>query len=232
MSGPVRLRRPARWVVRGRTRRRGPGSAEFSDQGAEIAVREWIAAISRVQIGPETEFATEAKLAAEAARMAVLALAEGQQASPRQFASTLLAIISTEYGGAAVQIGDGVIVANDGEHDWSWIFWPQRGEYANTTRFLTEEDALDNLQAEAFSKPLTDVALTSDGLEALAIHYASRSVHAPFFLGMFRPLVESDSVGKHESLCVALEGYLASPAIADRTDDDVSLILATRRKQV
>lgn len=207
----------------------GAGSAEYSEQGAEIAVREWIASVSRAEIGPNTDFLSIVRAGAETARRAVLAHAESHQGNPRQFASTLLGIIATEHGGAAVQIGDGIIVVNDGGLSWSWVFWPQRGEYANTTRFLTEEDALSVLQLEAFAQPISDVALTSDGLEPLAIHYATRSVHSPFFAGMFQPLLQSDVTGKHDSLSASLESYLASQAIIDRTDDDVSLILATRR---
>ena len=50
-----------------------------------------------------------------------------------------------------------------------------------------------------------------------------------FFSGMFAPLVRSQSNGRDDSLSDALERYLKSPAVSDRADDDVSIVLATQR---
>jgi hypothetical protein len=207
----------------------GAGSAQFAEDGAEIAVNEVIAAIAAAELGPTTAFADLARCAAVRARDAVLAHARDQNADPRQFASTLLAIVSTDHGGGAVQIGDGVIVVNQDEGDWDWVFWPQRGEYANTTRFLTDADALEHIQVDDFSRPLSDIALISDGLESLALHYASKSVHAPFYAGLFDPLIKSDGAGRHDALSAVLETFLGSPRVSARTDDDMSIVLATRR---
>ena len=134
-------------------------------------------------------------------------------------------------GGAALQIGDGVMVVRDGGNGWSWVFWPQRGEYANTTYFLTDDDAIERLQVETFSAAISDVALMSDGLEPLALHYASKTVHDPFFNGMFRPLLQSDGPSEVFHLSESLQRFLSSDQVGSRTDDDVSVILATRRNQ-
>ncbi len=64
----------------------------------------------------------------------------------RDYACTLLfALVGVE---AAVfrQIGDGVIVVNDQSSHWSWVFWPERGEFANTTFFVTDAVAADHLR--------------------------------------------------------------------------------------
>ena len=169
--------------------------------------------------------------AAAQAREAVSAEALKQGMAPRSFASTLLALVVTPEGGGALQIGDGLIVVSDGEDGWSWVFWPQRGEYANTTYFLTDDDALERIQVEAFPGTVTDVALMTDGLEPLALHYASKTVHDPFFSGMFRPLLQSDGEAEISPLSESLQQFLSSERVGSRTDDDVSLILATRRNQ-
>jgi hypothetical protein len=206
----------------------GAGSATFADQGAEIAVETLTRRVSAdVQTG-RTDFAAVLMEAAAEAREAVLTVANHQGIEAREFASTLLATIAGPAGGAALQVGDGVIVVSDGK-GWSWVVWPQRGEYANTTHFLTDEDALSVLKSEALPGEVTDVALMTDGLEPLALHYASRSVHEPFFNGVFDPLLRAEGSGQITSLSAALESFLASERVAYRTDDDVSLIIATRR---
>ena len=124
-----------------------------------------------------------------------------------------------------------------GDRDLLWqrrlelVFWPERGEYANTTRFLTDEDALATLQVGEFAAPPMDVALMSDGLEPLALHYASKTVHAPFFDPLFRSLQTTEGDGEIAALSAALESFLSSPRIAERSDDDLSLVIATRRPQ-
>jgi hypothetical protein len=69
----------------------------------------------------------------------------------------------------------------------------------------------------------------TDGLQPLALHYASQSVHEPFFHGMFQPLHGSPGSAEVPALSASLEEFLSSERVRMRTDDDVSLILATRR---
>src|SRR5947207_12025637 len=56
----------------------------------------------------------------------------------------------------ALPICDGVIVVSQDGGEWGWVFWPQRGEYANTTRFLTDEDAVARLEVEPFARPRSE----------------------------------------------------------------------------
>jgi hypothetical protein len=72
----------------------------------------------------------------------------------------------------------------------------------------------------------------TDGLQPLALHYATQSVHEPFFRGMFLPLYGSSGSGEVPALSASLEQFLSSERVRMRTDDDVSLILVTRRSPV
>jgi hypothetical protein len=207
----------------------GAGSATLSELGARTAVEAVVRAVrARFEAG-RRDFAAALREAAVEAREGVLAAAADVGAEVRELASTLLAVVASPAGGAALQIGDGVIVVSDGGAEWSWVFWPQRGEYANTTCFLTDEDALSRLQVEPLAGLVTDVALTTDGLEPLALHYASQTVHEPFFHGLFAPLIRSPAAGELSALSAALEAFLSSERVAERTTDDVAIVLATRR---
>jgi hypothetical protein len=207
----------------------GAGSAAAGDLGAEIAVTSAVLQIRRSLEEGRSDFRITLRDAAVYARAAVLSEALKQGSEPRSFASTLLALVVTPEGGGALQIGDGVIVVSDGGDEWSWVFWPQRGEYANTTYFLTEDDAIERVQVETFPQPIMDVALMSDGLEPLALHYASSTVHEPFFRSMFWPLIQAEGAGEIGHLSESLEQFLSSDRVGSRTDDDLSLILATCR---
>jgi hypothetical protein len=142
----------------------------------------------------------------------------------RDFACTLLTAIVGEEGAAFSQIGDGAIVYREGG-DFKTVFWPQSGEYANTTFFLTGEDFDERLAFRSFAQCIDELALFTDGLQALALHYASRSVHAPFFEPWFEALHRTDDT---KALEEHLELFLNSKLVNDRTDDDKTLVLATR----
>jgi muconolactone delta-isomerase len=209
----------------------GAGSAEFAEIGAEIAVSRLMAELSSRLIGdPPDDLCGVLRQCALIARRDIIQEAETRFKSPRELASTLLAVVVTPVGGAALQIGDGVIVIRAYDDDgWSWVFWPQRGEYANTTNFLVEDDAELKLEVSSLPGIVTDIALSSDGLEPLALHYASKAVHSPFFDGMFAPLVNSKAIGPQTTLETALGNFLRSEKVRSRTDDDISLVLASRR---
>jgi hypothetical protein len=131
---------------------------------------------------------------------------------------------------AALQVGDGLIVYRvSGSPEWNYAIWPQRGEYANTTYFLTDENYEEQLQVVSLPKEIVEVGLISDGLEPLALNYAGKKVHAPFWEGLFKPVRESSQLAEMSDLLEPLENFLASDRVTSRTDDDLTLILASKK---
>ena len=145
------------------------------------------------------------------------------------YACTLLVAILSANGGIVGQIGDGAVVIDDGEQGWRPVHWPEHGEYANTTRFLTEPDALEALQVATLERPVRRVCLFSDGLERLVLDFRDRSAHAPFFDAIFRPIDAHAEAGHAAHISRELEALLASDKINSRTDDDKSLLCAALR---
>ena len=161
-------------------------------------------------------------------RLSLKAWDEGKDI--RDYACTLLVVICGEPTTVFLQIGDGAIVVSDGwTTAWRYIFWPQHGEFVNTTNFITSEDALEVMEFQKTDEPVAELALFTDGLETLVLHKANRTVHAPFFDTMFPTIRESHATGEDLELSRALARYLATPKINERTNDDKTLILATRR---
>jgi hypothetical protein len=207
----------------------GAGTASLAHVGAEIAVATMC---SVTQLGVRAERRDLLAVLREAAalsRQRLVEAATDRQATPRDLACTLLAVVLAPLGGAALQIGDGVIVTRDSKPDWNWVFWPQKGEYANTTFFLSDDRALGDAAGCELGDDIEDVALMTDGVEPLALHFASRTAHAPFFRSVFTPLHANATQGEAADLSAALCGMLATPAVRARTDDDTTLVLATRR---
>ena len=158
--------------------------------------------------------------------------AEAAAGVPRDYACTLLAAVIGEDSAAYCQIGDGAIVVAtpDDPDDYCWIFWPQQGEYENTTKFATDPAASNLIAVEQADQPVDEVALFSDGLQRLALHYEGRTAHTPFFRPMFAPVRAADP-GRAETLSAQLAAFLGSQPVNARTDDDKTLVLATRRPQ-
>lgn len=148
--------------------------------------------------------------------------------APRELAGTCLACVVGPTASVFVQVGDGAIVIDDPAAQFVPVFWPQRGEYANETIFLCSPDAVEAAEWAAIPRSVERAAVLSDGLQMLALHYASRTAHAPFFEGLFATL-EQHPPGESAALNRALDDVLDRSTIIDRTDDDRTLVLATRR---
>jgi hypothetical protein len=146
----------------------------------------------------------------------------------RDFACTILGLLVSESCAACLQVGDGVIVLADSEeHAYGHVFWPDRGEYANTTHFVTEDDAIEHLQFESVKRRVVEAALLTDGLQTIALNYQQRTAHEPFFKGLFAPLRTAQE-GCSRELSESLAAFLASPRVNEKTDDDKTLVLASR----
>jgi len=151
-------------------------------------------------------------------------VAELKKIEMKDLACTVLFAILGEQSAVFAQIGDGAwIVETNGL--FGAVTWPQNGEFANETTFITSPDALDSLQFEKFSKPLTAAAGFTDGIQTLALNLGAKSVHAPFFEPMFAALSQCDD---ETSLLSPLISFLTSERVNERTDDDKTLVLARR----
>lgn len=142
----------------------------------------------------------------------------------REMACTLLASIIGDEASAFLQIGDGAMVASI-KGKLRVVFWPQSGEYTNTTNFLTDPDFEASLCHSFIYSPVNEFAAFTDGLERLALKFEDQSVYSPFFIPMLKAMREEPDVDKFFK---PLLTFLDSPKVNDRTNDDKTLILATR----
>lgn len=211
----------------------GAGSAAHSDVGSWLAAKTFIECIEVfLSDGGELAALNRSVVAGWMAqvRAALEATAKDSGHAARDYACTLLAALAGSTMTAFVQVGDGAIVVSHGEEDgWSYVFWPQHGEYANTTNFVVAPNVEDVMDFELAPRRIDEFAIFSDGIEKLVLHDATRTVHDSFFRNMFPPVRKLGAPGLDAELSKGLERYLSSPVICERTDDDKTLVLASRR---
>lgn len=201
----------------------GAGSAACAAQGADAAVAAAAEVIAAAPEAPLDEALARASLAA--ARAALAALADRQQRRLRDFACTLVGVVADESGWLALQLGDGAAVLDDGE-GLQLALPPMNGEFANMTRFVSDDDAQAQLAWRSDDRTPGAVALFSDGLQRLLIDLATLRPHAPAFERLFGAMRRTDvgTQARHE----ALSRFLRSEPVTARTDDDTALVLAVR----
>ena len=210
----------------------GAGSAELSADGSRIAAcaaTRRAARLMRLHVQPFYEGVLEEILreSVRFARKALDAEAQRQKKSLREFATTLIiAICAPEITGAA-QIGDGAMVTADSESSGYTLFSvPQRGEYANTTNFITSSGWQNSLDVRMQHGGVRRLAMFTDGIQSIALNAASGNApHAPFFdplFGWAENQDDEDAAGDN------LAAFLSSPRVTARADDDLTLLLAVR----
>jgi hypothetical protein len=140
-----------------------------------------------------------------------------------------LGLLIGESSAACLQVGDGVMVLADSEErTYNHVFWPDRGEYANMTHFVTQDDAIEHLQFESIGRRIVEAALLTDGLQTVALNYQEQTAYEPFFKGLFAPLRAATAEGNSPTLADSLAAFLSSPRVNEKTDDDKTLVLASR----
>jgi hypothetical protein len=209
----------------------GAGSAAHSEQGARAAVEAAVASLRGYLPGeaagapmPCWEDALRQTLAA--AQEAVSQLAQSQDQEPRQFAATLALVICVDGCVAAAQVGDGIIMARDEAGELRTLLAPQRGEYANETAFITDDDALARASITTSSEPVMAIAVMTDGLLRLATELPDYRPHARFFDPLFHFAAQADDIAQANA---ELAAFLGSERVLSRTDDDKTLVLAVRQ---
>jgi hypothetical protein len=161
-----------------------------------------------------------------AARQRIEDAALAEALPSRDFSCTLLVALVDDTSALFFQIGDGAIVYRREGGGYVPAAWPQSGEYANCTWFVTDEDAAQRVQM-VLAEGVDEVALLTDGLQGLALRFATREAHDPFFEPMFARL-RGEREEEPTGLLAELRSFLDSAPVNQRTDDDKTLVLATR----
>lgn len=201
----------------------GAGSATHAEVGAALACEEFVKRLPELvaAAAPTRETlialfgAVRAELAAEAERRGV---------QLRELACTALVAVIGPEAAFFAQVGDGAIVI-DTEDEHRTVFWPESGEYANMTHFLTEEHYAETTQVETIPRRIGELAVLTDGLQRLALDFETRRPHPDFFQPMFATLRDST---QPQALAEPFRQFLDSPRVNERTDDDKTLVLAIR----
>lgn len=206
----------------------GGGSAQHAEIGAQTAVAAAVqAGLERLPklpapLTPEIWAAT-AREVLEAARQAVLDRAATVPARPGDLACTLIFFAVTPEWAGAAQIGDGAVVLEDAAGQFTALTRPPEGEYLNETTFLISTDALATAQFPWLPGRFPRLAAFTDGLQMLALKFPGGVPHA----GFFRPMLRfADADTDPEAARTRLAALLESPRFTDRTDDDLTLLLA------
>jgi hypothetical protein len=209
----------------------GAGSAKAAEIGAQVAcetardcILAWVLSADSLVWD-----ASMVEVWINDIRSKLLATAVASSLTLRDFACTLLGAVIGPDKAVFFQIGDGAMVAASGDVQ-GVVFWPAAGLYANMTYFVTDDEAVKNLHVLITDSRIDELAVFTDGLQRLALSFEQCSPHSPFFEPMFKVL-RKQTPGDCEALNVRMADFLQSPAINSRTDDDKTLILASRRAE-
>lgn len=208
----------------------GAGSAPCSALGAEIAINSFIENVAASLVDePVDALAAAARSWLTNMRMALHARAERDARAVADYACTFMGAVLGDDHAILVQIGDGIIAYRTGlGAPWAPATWPQTGEYRNSTYFITDDDAMERVSIRFVAEPVLQIAVSTDGLTDLCLDQALRLIHQPFFDSLLQTFDAAGATLEEDKIGAALSRFLESPQVASQSDDDKTLVLASR----
>ena len=159
----------------------GAGSAKEGGKGAELTCKTAISNIIESLEKEDADLFTEQNIVTwvESIRNVISEKAKTDDLMVRDFACTFLGAVIGGSQSLFFQIGDGAIVLSVNNVQ-GIVFWPEPGEYANMTYFVTDQDALSNLCVQISNVPFEEVAVFTDGIQRLALSFEQQCPYQPF----------------------------------------------------
>ena len=208
----------------------GAGSTTDGQIGAEIACQFFIKEVAdflKSQDAQVSSLSVEfGKFWISYFQQKIAETAKSAEKTVRDYASTLVGAVVGKNQAAFFQIGDGgaVFSTNGEKASYKFAIAPTDSEYVNVTEFLTDETAVETLRFVLIEEQIEDLILFSDGIFAVAVDYQTNQPHEPFLMPMIAPLRNGNGKDLNEKLV----NFLSSPKMNEKTDDDKTIILASR----
>jgi hypothetical protein len=208
----------------------GAGSADFGGEGASLVCRVFSLAAQHHLLDFDSVPDEESVLMwIDQTRDRISFAAHKRGKIPRDFAATLIAVISDGTDTLIAQVGDGCAVLRErASQEWTIPLWPDHGEYASTTSFVTDDPAA-KCRIHRSRCEIAGFAMMTDGLERLALDFQAKRPFPGFLDAMAKPIFSAPRDGKDSTLSTLLKNYLEGEAICSRTDDDKTLVVAARK---
>lgn len=206
----------------------GAGSASYAQEASAIATKKAVELLEECIVAEKDVDNSTILSVAENIYDTLSNLAEERGVELNEFSCTFLGCILLTEKAVFFQIGDGAIIRDDGNNGYAAIWWPQNGEYSNTTVFLIDDINFSNLKIATVNERIDEVAIITDGLQHLTLNNETSSVHGPFFSDLFKWLRMATKPEEIDILNNKLKEFLSSQMINSRTDDDKTLFLATK----
>jgi hypothetical protein len=210
----------------------GAGFARFAAQASQRAVERTIELLGEVRLPSDAqswpsllhEVVASVRSSLLEATVAAAMNAPSQTVGKHAFATTLLVTVLTRRWLAALQLGDGAIVARFKNGELRRITKAFHGEHAGETVFVTSDTYREHVSIAVLpTDQLSGVALLTDGLEPLATMGSDQAPFAPFFNPLFDFAANQNDPHKKSQ---ELTSFLMSERINARTHDDKTLLLA------
>ena len=163
------------------------------------------------------------------ARQAIITLAEKAGRRPGEYAATLSLAMACDGHFAATQTGDGGVAYAGADGVYHMATMPCRGEYANSTEFITASQWRQPPVTEV-NEGVDRVLATTDGMLNLAMKLlpdGSYRPHPPFHDVVFEWLESREDAQGLDSY-LELRGLLRNAKTRTRTDDDATIVIARR----
>lgn len=209
----------------------GAGSARLAVEGAALAASRAVELLLQ-KLGSEPAPVAEDDTTwrellnggLAAARKALEAEATKRSVGLKDLATTLSVLAAGSEFVAGAQIGDGALIVSDEAGGLRAVAGSAPGEYLNETLFLTSDDALGGAVSAVWRGRVAHVALLSDGLRMVALRMPGGEPHAGFFSPLFQ-FIERQRDGQQANR--ELAEFLGSARLRERTDDDLTLVMAS-----
>lgn len=204
----------------------GAGSCRNSDLGSKVVCREFLSYMSTLVTLVPVEDISDCQVqeCVKLIRCSLQQEADHIQVDTKELAATLIGAVIGPCASVFIQIGDGAFVYRADER-LQTAFWPQSGEYANTTNFITSSNWELLIEWRTIHVRIDEFVGFTDGLERLLLQFEDQTVFEPSIEPMLDSIASCSDPSKYLE---PLRAFLRSRSVNERTDDDKSLIVASR----